>query len=42
MSPTLMPNHFSRYAGISYRILEEVREADAPPLTLGARLSGQP
>ena len=32
----------ARYAGISYRILEEAREADAPPLTLGVRLSGQP
>ena len=30
------------YGGISYRVLEEAREADTPPLTLGVRLSGQP
>jgi DNA polymerase III epsilon subunit-like protein len=30
------------YGGISYRILEAAREADAPTLTLGVRLSGQP
>jgi DNA polymerase III epsilon subunit-like protein len=30
------------YGGISYRVLEAAREADAPLLTPGARLSGQP